>query len=198
MLSDQELYTSVVIGGEKQSLTYPFPALVFFPDKYAPEIHADKIAASVVSTTSVEYALTDIVTDADNVDALIQVSATTTGSISAKVEGGKLIVTGGDEGQGSLTITANSNGKEVSETINFTTTGIDGVATVAQAQVLAHDGVLLVSTSLPAVVDVYSIDSRLVMSQRVEAGNTAIDASQLAAGVYVVRVGGYTAKVVVD
>lgn len=198
MLSDQELYTSVVIGGEKLSLTYPFPALVFFPDKYAPEIHADKIAASVVSTTSAEYALTDIVTDADNVDALIQVSATTSGSISAKVEGGKLIVTGGDEGQGSLTITANSNGKEVSETINFTTTGIDGVATVAQAQVLAHDGVLLVSTSLPAVVDVYSIDSRLVMSQRVEAGNTAIDASQLAAGVYVVRVGGYTAKVVVN
>ena len=198
MLSDQEMYKSVVIGGEELSLTYPFPALVFFPDKYAPEIHADKIAASVVSTTSAEYALTDIVTDADNVDALIQVSATTTGSISAKVEGGKLIVTGGDEGQGSLTITANSNGKEVSETINFTTTGIDGVTTVAQAQVLAHDGVLLVSTSLPAVVDVYSIDSRLVMSQRVEAGNTAIDASQLAAGVYVVRVGGYTAKVVVD
>ena len=198
MLSDQEMYKSVVIGGEELSLTYPFPALVFFPDKYAPEIHADKIAASVVSTTSAEYALTDIVTDADNVDALIQVSATTTGSISAKVEGGKLIVTGGDEGQGSLTITANSNGKEVSETINFTTTGIDGVTTVAQAKVLARDGMLLVSTSLPAVVDVYSIDSRLVMSQRVEAGNTAIDASQLAAGVYVVRVGGYTAKVVVD
>ena len=197
MLSDQELYTSVVIGGEKLSLTYPFPALVFFPDKYAPEIHTDKIAASVVSTTSAEYALTDIVTDVDNVDALIQVSATTTGSITAKVEGGKLIITGSDEGQGTLTITANSNGKEVSETINFTTTGIDGVA-AAQTQVMAHDGMLLVATSQPAVVDVYSVDSRLVMSRRVEAGNTAIATSHLAAGVYVVRVGAYTAKVVVE
>ena len=197
MLSDQELHSSVVIGGETLSLKYPYPALVFFPDKYAPEIHTDKIAATVVSTASAEYLLTDIVTDADNVDALIQVSATATGSISAKVEGGKLIITGGDEGQGTLTITANSNGKEVSETINFTTTGIDGVA-AAQTQVMAHDGVLLVATSQPAVVDVYSVDSRLVMSRRVEAGNTAIATSHLAAGVYVVRVGAYTAKVVVE
>ena len=197
MLSDQELHSSVVIGGETLSLKYPYPALVFFPDKYAPEIHTDKIAATVVSTASAEYLLTDIVTDADNVDALIQVSATATGSISAKVEGGKLIITGGDEGQGTLTITANSNGKEVSETINFTTTGIDGVA-AAQTQVMAHDGMLLVATSQPAVVDVYSVDSRLVMSRRVEAGNTAIATSHLAAGVYVVRVGAYTAKVVVE
>ena len=197
MLSDQELHSSVVIGGETLSLKYPYPALVFFPDKYAPEIHTDKIAATVVSTASAEYLLTDIVTDADNVDALIQVSATTTGSITAKVEGGKLIITGSDEGQGTLTITANSNGKEVSETINFTTTGIDGVA-AAQTQVMAHDGMLLVATSQPAVVDVYSVDSRLVMSRRVEAGNTAIATSHLAAGVYVVRVGAYTAKVVVE
>ena len=197
MLSDQELHSSVVIGGETLSLKYPYPALVFFPDKYAPEIHTDKIAATVVSTASAEYLLTDIVTDVDNVDALIQVSATTTGSISAKVEGGKLIITGGAEGQGTLTITANSNGKEVSEPINFTTTDIDGVA-AAQTQVIAHDGVLLVATSQPAVVDVYSVDSRLVMSRRVEAGNTAIATSHLADGVYVVRVGAYTAKVVVE
>lgn len=197
MLSDQVLHSSVVIGGEALSLKYPYPALVFFPDKYAPEIHTDKIAASVVSTASAEYLLTDIVTDVDNVDALIQVSATTTGSITAKVEGGKLIVTGGAEGQGTLTITANSNGKEVSETINFTTTDINGVA-AAQTQVQARDGVLLVTASQPTAVDVFSADSRLVLSRRVEAGTTAIATSQLAAGIYVVKVGAQTVKVVID
>ena len=76
MLSDQELHSSVVIGGETLSLKYPYPALVFFPDKYAPEIHTDKIAATVVSTASAEYLLTDIVTDADNVDALLDAAYT--------------------------------------------------------------------------------------------------------------------------
>ena len=195
LLTDEELPTSVDVNGETFTTEYPFPAQVFFSDKYAPEFDVTALG-SVAPGTTAKYRLTDIVSDADNQDAAIVVTAETTGSIKANIAEGYLYVEGTSEGEGSLTLVANSNGRKASTTIQYNATSLSDVA-AASLEVTASAQGISVCSPVAGEVSVIDAQGRLVAKATVEAGITICVASQVAAGVYVVRQGANSAKVIV-
>ena len=195
LLTDEELPTSIDVNGETFITEYPFPAQVFFSDKYAPEFDGTALG-SVAPGTTAKYRLTDIVSDADNQDAAIVVTAETSGSITANIAEGYLYVEGISEGEGFLTLVANSNGRKASTTIQYNATSLSDVA-AASLEVTASAQGISVCSPVTGEVSVIDAQGRLVATASVEAGITTCVASQVAAGVYVVRQGANSAKVIV-
>ena len=166
-----------------------------FSDRYAPEFDVTSLG-SVAPGTTAKYRLTDIVSDADNQDAAIVVTAETTGSIKANIAEGYLYVEGTSEGEGSLTLVANSNGRKASTTIQYNATSLSDVAAAALEVTASAQGISVCSP-VAGEVSVIDAQGRLVATATVEAGITTCVADQVAAGVYVVRQGANSAKVIV-
>lgn len=194
-LADEELPASIEVNGETFSTAKPFPAQVVFSDRYAPEFDVTSLG-SVAPGTTAKYRLTDIVSDADNQDAAIVVTAETTGSIKANIAEGYLYVEGTSEGEGSLTLVANSNGRKASTTIQYNATSLSDVAAAALEVTASAQGISVCSP-VAGEVSVIDAQGRLVATATVEAGITTCVADQVAAGVYVVRQGANSAKVIV-
>ena len=194
-LADEELPASIEVNGETFSTANPFPAQVVFSDRYAPEFDVTSLG-SVAPGTTAKYRLTDIVSDADNQDAAIVVTAETTGSIKANIAEGYLYVEGTSEGEGSLTLVANSNGRKASTTIQYNATSLSDVAAAALEVTASAQGISVCSP-VAGEVSVIDAQGRLVATATVEAGITTCVADKVAAGVYVVRQGANSAKVIV-
>ena len=194
-LADEELPASIEVNGETFSTANPFPAQVVFSDRYAPEFDVTSLG-SVAAGETAKYRIIDIVSDADNQDAAIVVTAETTGSIKANIAEGYLYVEGTSEGEGSLTLVANSNGRKASTTIQYNATSLSDVAAAALEVTASAQGISVCS---PVSGEVSVIDAQglLVATVSVEAGITTCVADQVAAGVYVVRQGANSAKVIV-
>ena len=195
LLADEELPASIEVNGETFSTENPFPAQVVFSDRYAPEFDVTSLG-SVAAGETAKYRIIDIVSDADNQDAAIVVTAETTGSIKANIAEGYLYVEGTSEGEGSLTLVANSNGRKASTTIQYRATSLSDVAAAALEVTASAQGISVCS---PVSGEVSVIDAQglLVATVSVEAGITTCVADQVAAGVYVVRQGANSAKVIV-
>ncbi|MGM9804625.1 MAG: DUF5074 domain-containing protein [Muribaculaceae bacterium] len=196
LVIDEEMLQSVEVNGESILTKYPFPALVFFPDRYAPEID-DSALGTVAEGATASYLITDIVSDADNQDAAIDLFIDATGCISATISRNELMITGLAQGEGSLTITANSNGKIATKTIDYSTTGIADVV-AADVTVTAGAGIIRVNTPAESQLQVYDVQGRIVASSPVEAGLSNVGVQHLTAGVYVVKVAGTSHKIVLE
>ena len=194
-LADEELPASIEVNGETFSTANPFPAQVVFSDRYAPEFDVTSLG-SVAAGETAKYRIIDIVSDADNQDAAIVVTAETTGSIKANIAEGYLYVEGTSEGEGSLTLVANSNGRKASTTIQYNATSLSDVAAAALEVTASAQGISVCSP-VAGEVSVIDAQGRLVATASVEAGITTCVADQVAAGVYVVRQGANSAKVIV-
>ncbi len=124
---------------------YWFPSLPVFPDNEAPVIAKaiDNISLALDKTATID--LKDLATDADNFNAAIVKSVKSISDesiLDAKVENGSLIITPKKEGEATITIKANSNGKlaETSFAVNVTAaTGIHDTAT-EKAEEIARFG----------------------------------------------------------
>ena len=195
LLTDEELPTSIDVNGETFITEYPFPAQVFFADKYAPEFDVAALG-SVAAGETVTYRLTDIVSDADNQDAAIVVTAETTGSIKANIAEGYLYVEGTSEGEGTLTLVANSNGRKAQTTIQYQTTGVADVETLPM-EVNVQNGVIEVRSASAGMVQVCDAQGRIVAAAQVDAYRTHRVAEGLTAGVYVVHSNRHNVKVIV-
>lgn len=195
-LADEELPASIEVNGETFSTENPFPAQVFFADKYAPEFDVTALG-SVAAGETVTYRLTDIVSDADNQDAAIEVKAESTGSIKANIAEGYLYVEGTSEGEGSLTLVANSNGRKAQTTIQYQTTGVTDVETLPM-EVNVQNGVIEVRSASAGMVQVCDAQGRIVAAAQVDAYRTHRVAEGLTAGVYVVRCNRHNVKVIVN
>ncbi|MGN0229032.1 MAG: DUF5074 domain-containing protein [Muribaculaceae bacterium] len=195
LLADEELPTSIEVNGETFSTENPFPAQVFFADRYSPEFDVAALG-SVAAGETATYRLTDIVSDADNQDAAIEVKAESTGSIDVSVAEGYLYVTGSGEGEGTLTLWANSNGRKAQTTIQYQTTGVADVETLPM-EVNVQNGVIEVRSASAGMVQVCDAQGRIVAAAHVDAYRTHRVTEGLTAGVYVVRCNRHNVKVIV-
>ncbi len=96
-----------------------YPAMVFFSDDYAPEFKMEEEYVLKAKEERV-FAITDIVTDKDNIDAgiIVEVEAVQDESVAtATVHNGKLIMNMNGLGTTQVTLKANSNGKIAKKTI---------------------------------------------------------------------------------
>lgn len=131
----------------KQLAEYPmisnywFPSLPVFPDNEAPVIAhpVGDLTLAVGNTATID--LKDLATDADNFDAAIVKSVKTISDesvVEAKMNNGSLVITPKKEGEATVTIKVNSNGKLAETTFAVTVTsatGIHGVTTNGAVEV---------------------------------------------------------------
>lgn len=149
-------------------------------------IGLSKTTAVVVEGESLE--LTATITPADATDQTVTWSSSDEIVATVDQDG---IVTALKAGKAIITART-ANGKEATcEVIVEAETGIDGVEGDAQIGVAAGDGVIIVTAPEAAGVEVYSMTGVRV------AKTMAHSIDGLASGVYVVRVGGKTFKVMV-
>ena len=194
-LADEELPASIEVNGETFSTANPFPAQVVFSDRYAPEFDVTSLG-SVAAGETAKYRVIDIVSDADNQDAAIELKAETSGVIEASVAEGYLYVKGTGEGDGTLTLIANSNGRKAQTTVQYSATGVADVEALP-LEVKVNNGGIEVTATDAGVVVVCDAQGRVVATAQAEAYRTVRAAEDLTAGVYVVRCNQQTVKVIV-
>ena len=137
---------------------------------------------SVAAGETAKYRIIDIVSDADNQDAAIDLKAETTGVIEASVAEGYLYVKGTGEGDGTLTLIANSNGRKAQTTVQYSATGVADVEALPLEVKLNNGGIEVTATDAGVVV-VCDAQGRVVATAQAEAYHTVQAAEGLTAGV---------------
>ena len=175
---------------------YWFPAMPVFPDKYAPQFKG-------LSSFTLEYdpendsefdqkiLLDGLVSDADNIDANIHVSAETDAALSAvcdiTAKGLELTFKAKGQGNGSLTLLAESNGRvssiNIPVVVKSNTSGISDAEMAAGSITVSDYKAHLYGLDGHEFV-VYSLDGRAVSAFRAE-GEECHVALMLPAGTYV-------------
>ena len=184
---------------------YWFPSLPVFPDVAEPVI-ADfeaKIGMSEPTTLNLD----EIVSDDDNVPASIvktvkSVDNGANSEISAEVVNGKLLITPVKAAAFEtckILLQANSNGKLCEKYINVTfdpNTGILDTQVARKSLVAVYGNEVTVNgAAAGSDVMVYSASGTLVATAKASAGSAMITLP--AAGIYIVKVGGETTKIVI-
>lgn len=112
-----------------------FPGIFVFPDTEDPVVtRPDAVSVEVGQTTTVD--LSNIATDADNMDAAIVKTVSKVSDedvVSATMKNGNLVVEGLKEGSSRVTIKVNSNGIVATTSVNVTVTAPTGIDTVGVA-----------------------------------------------------------------
>ncbi|MCI7748243.1 MAG: DUF5074 domain-containing protein, partial [Paraprevotella sp.] len=150
---------------------YWFPSLPVFPDNAEPVV-TNPDAVNMTLDAPVKVSLENIATDADNMDAAIVKTVKSVSDesvLKAEIQNGDLVVTPLSEGNATVTLGINSNGKLTEASVDITVTGGTGIEMAGEdMQPKLH----------------YSVDGKLV------------DASQR--GLHVIRMqNGQTRKIVV-
>lgn len=108
---------------------YWFPSLPVFPDNDAPV--ANSMAATTHSGNDIfTISLDGLVTDADNMGAAIVktlIHVDDTMILTAIMENGNLVVTPVKDGNTSVTVQANSNGKTIETEVSISISGVTGI-----------------------------------------------------------------------
>ncbi|KAA6303215.1 MAG: hypothetical protein EZS26_000592 [Candidatus Ordinivivax streblomastigis] len=182
---------------------YWFPALPVFPDNAAPEVASTLTDVTVTGETRLY--LGDKVSDADNLDAAIVKSilpgydATL---ISVRVWRDSLIITPLREAEEETTLTLafNSNGKVVTKdlvvTVQTATTGIHTATEAIRVYPNPFADYIVINTTTEGQAVIYDLSGKAVLSATVKAGNNRINTSSLLQGVYLLRQGLNTVKIV--
>lgn len=112
---------------------YWFPSLPVFPDNAEPVV-TNPDAVNMTSDAPVKVSLADIATDADNMDAAIVKTVKSVSDesvLKAEIQNGDLVVTPLSEGNATVTLGINSNGKLAEASVDITVTGGTGIEMAA-------------------------------------------------------------------
>lgn len=184
---------------------YWFPAMPVFPDVAEPVI-AD-FEATIGMSEPITINLDEIVSDDDNVPASIvktvkSVDNGANSEISAEVVNGKLLITpvkASAYETCKILLQANSNGKLCEKYINVTfdpNTGILDTQVARKSLVAVYGNEVTVNgAAAGSDVMVYSASGTLVATAKASAGSALITLPT--AGIYIVKVGGETTKIVI-
>ena len=184
---------------------YWFPSLPVFPDVAEPVIADFEATIGMSEPTTLN--LDEIVSDDDNVPASIvktvkSVDNGANSEISAEVVNGKLLITpvkASAYETCKILLQANSNGKLCEKYINVTfdpNTGILDTQVARKSLVAVYGNEVTVNgAAAGSDVMVYSASGTLVATAKASAGSAMITLP--AAGIYIVKVGGETTKIVI-
>ena len=184
---------------------YWFPAMPVFPDVAEPVIADFEATIGMSEPTTLN--LDEIVSDDDNVPASIvktvkSVDNGANSEISAEVVNGKLLITpvkASAYETCKILLQANSNGKLCEKYINVTfdpNTGILDTQVARKSLVAVYGNEVTVNgAAAGSNVMVYSASGTLVATAKASAGSAMITLP--AAGIYIVKVGGETTKIVI-
>lgn len=184
---------------------YWFPAMPVFPDVAEPVIADFEATIGMSEPTTLN--LDEIVSDDDNVPASIvktvkSVDNGANSEISAEVVNGKLLITpvkASAYETCKILLQANSNGKLCEKYINVTfdpNTGILDTQVARKSLVAVYGNEVTVNgAAAGSDVMVYSASGTLVATAKASAGSAMITLP--AAGIYIVKVGGETTKIVI-
>ena len=184
---------------------YWFPAIPVFPDVAEPVIADFEATIGMSEPTTLN--LDEIVSDDDNVPASIvktvkSVDNGANSEISAEVVNGKLLITpvkASAYETCKILLQANSNGKLCEKYINVTfdpNTGILDTQVARKSLVAVYGNEVTVNgAAAGSNVMVYSASGTLVATAKTSAGSAMITLP--AAGIYIVKVGGETTKIVI-
>ncbi|MCI7763736.1 MAG: DUF5074 domain-containing protein [Bacteroidales bacterium] len=112
---------------------YWFPSLPVFPDNAEPVV-TNPDAVNMTSDAPVKVSLENIATDADNMDAAIVKTVKSVSDesvLKAEIQNGDLVVTPLSEGNATVTLGINSNGKLAEASVDITVTGGTGIEMTA-------------------------------------------------------------------
>lgn len=108
---------------------YWFPSLPVFPDNAEPVV-TNPDAVNMTLDAPVKVSLENIATDADNMDAAIVKTVKSVSDesvLKAEIQNGDLVVTPLSEGNATVTLGINSNGKLAEASVDITVTGGTGI-----------------------------------------------------------------------
>lgn len=184
---------------------YWFPAMPVFPDVAEPEIADFEATIGMSEPTTLN--LDEIVSDDDNIQASIvktvkSVDNGANSEISAEVVNGKLLITPVKAAAFEtckILLQANSNGKLCEKYINVTfdpNTGIIDTQVARKSLVAVYGNEVTVNgAAAGSDVMVYSASGTLVATAKASAGSALFTLPT--AGIYIVKVGGETTKIVI-
>ena len=184
---------------------YWFPSLPVFPDVAEPEIADFEATIGMSEPTTLN--LDEIVSDDDNIQASIvktvkSVENGANSEISAEVVNGKLLITPVKAAAFEtckILLQANSNGKLCEKYINVTfdpNTGILDTQVARKSLVAVYGNEVTVNgAAAGSDVMVYSASGTLVATAKASAGSALFTLPT--AGIYIVKVGGETTKIVI-
>ena len=186
---------TVVMKNDEGEDYYWFPAMPVFPDVEMPEIILGDIAAN---EESVKYGIDEIVKDADNRVAYVEVESDDEDLFSVVCDGLGFEITPVGNGMGSLTIRANSNGQIVEKTINvdarFSSVANNMADAIKVYPTVVKDVLEISGLDEDAVVTIYGLSGAVVAEYF--GCNGSLDLSSLAKCSYIVKVNsGDTTKV---
>ncbi len=183
---------------------YWFPALPVFPDVYAPEIvNLESSYELIVGDDALIIDLKDKVSDLDNITASIVkdleiVSNNEVVDVSLS-DDGLLTVQGLNSGSAKISVNFTSNGKTVSQEINFVikTLGLDDVN--SKSTKIYPNPVtdfLTIESKTNQEVKAYSVLGQLVLTTNLKVGKNQINLSSLPKGNYIVNIGADSYKII--
>ncbi|MDR0865701.1 MAG: Ig-like domain-containing protein [Candidatus Symbiothrix sp.] len=180
---------------------YWFPTLPVFPDNFAPVV-ADLNDAASTGLTPFTVSLEGLATDADNLDAAIVQSIVAISDedvLSAKIVNDELEITPLQSGTSTLTIRFNSNGKTVDKDMTVSISGT-GIKEIVPERIAVYPNpfaeFINVDTAKDGKVVIYDQTGKAVLSATVKAGNNRINTSALSKGVYILKQGLSTVKII--
>lgn len=192
-----DIVKTITLTNDEGENYYWFPSMPVFPDNHAPEINLESIQLSQTET----YALTDIISDKDNLASLAICEATSDDESVYTIENDGLHLTlkPVSAGTANLSIRINSNGKIAEKNISVNVSGITTDMTETNTiQVFPNPFTdhIVVNLSENKDIALYTTDGELVLQVQLNAGKNQINLNHLGKGIYILRVGNQAVKLV--
>lgn len=186
-----EIVKTVPLKNDEGNDYYWFQAYPVFPDNAAPELHVDDLVLTGETTFAIP--VNELVSDEDNLPALAVVEVETTANevFTAACDGLELTVVPVGNGEGTLTVRANSNGKVVEKTVTVTVSGLASLGEVSETSIKVYPTVVVdlmtVSGVAGGTAEIYTMSGALVGTFILDkTGN--INLSGMQSGAYIVRI----------
>ena len=194
--------SKTVIAEYPMAENYWFPSIPIFPDNFAPVV-ADIPDSTVTKLQTFGIALKNLASDADNMEAAIVpsiVSLSDDKVLTAQIVKDSVLITPQANGECTLTIRFNSNGKTINKTLTVTvdsTTGITGTKTqIISVYPNPFTDYIMVDAAENGMATIFDLSGKMVLKANLKNGNNHIVTSALQKGVYMLNVSGYTVKIV--
>lgn len=196
------------ISGEGEMLQYKqpiqnywYPAMYLFPDNEAPVV--DEIADVVLKDESVTISLSDKVSDSDSNNAAIVKSIKSIGDesvVAAEIIAGELVLTPLTDGQTTVELAFNSNGKiataEINVSVENEVNSIDNINQEdSRINVFAvSDNIMITGLEEAQQVEVYNAQGQLM--RRVVVENAGCIEGLSRSNLYIVKISNQSFKII--
>lgn len=180
---------------------YWFPALPVFPDNIAPVITDELSNLSINKVTKIY--LGDKVNDIDNMNALIskRVESTNENIIKAEIKADTLIITPIGQGNTSIRLTCNSNGKVITKDIAVTSntkfsTSIESNELKCRIYPNPFADYITIEAHKEGKAIIYTITGVLVKEFSIHEGTNSLSLSDIQSGMYTIKINNYIQKII--